>query len=83
MATVMYQPAPAASQYGAEMSSSDPMLQARHLRDMAERYLRMASDADPVTHDSLVLYASELLDRAQEIETVGIEEPETEESVAG
>ena len=79
MATVMYQPAPAASQYGAEMSSSDPMLQARHLRDLAERYLRMASEIDPVMHDSLVIYASELLDRAQEMETVGTEEPQTEE----
>jgi hypothetical protein len=55
------------------------MLQARHLRDLAERYLRMASEIDPVMHDSLVIYASELLDRAQEMETVGTEEPQTEE----
>ena len=62
------------------MRSSDPMLQARHLRDMAERYLRIASDTDPAMHDSLIIYASELLDRAQEIETVGTEESSASDS---
>jgi hypothetical protein len=49
------------------MGPSDVTRQANHLRDAAERYLRLASGTDQVTHDALVMYASELLDRAQKL----------------
>jgi hypothetical protein len=62
------------------MGPSDVTRQANHLRDAAERYLRLASGTDQVTHDALVMYASELLDRAQELEgTVGADEAQTSE----
>ena len=59
------------------MGPRDRVLQAQHLRDMAEQYLRLASDADSVTRNVLVAYASELLDRAQQIEWMVVaEEPQ-------
>ena len=60
------------------MGPRDPIRQAHHLRDTAERYLRLACGTDPATHDALVLYAGELLDQALEIEgTVGALDSET------
>ena len=57
------------------MGPRDPDRQADHLRDMAERYLRMARGTDQPTHDALVIYASDLLTEAQKIEgTVGADE---------
>jgi len=50
------------------MGPSHPNRQAQDLRDLAEQYLRLASGTDQATHDALVMYASELLDRAQGIE---------------
>jgi hypothetical protein len=59
------------------MGPRDPTRQADHLRDIAERYLRLASGTDQVTHRALVMYASELLDEAQQIEsTTGADEPQ-------
>ena len=50
------------------MGPRDPCRQAQHLRDIAEEYLWLGSGADRVTHDTLVTYAGELLERAQQIE---------------
>ena len=59
------------------MGPRNRVLQAQHLHDMAEQYLHLASDADSVTRNVLVVYASELLDRAQQIEwMVGADEPQ-------
>ena len=72
----MYQAAPAARPYFEDMGPSDPVRKANHLRETAERYLRLAEGTDQITHDALIMYASELLDQAQQIEgTVGADEP--------
>ena len=72
----MYQAAPHAFTYFEDMGPSDPVRQANQLRETAERYLRLAAGTDQITHDALVMYASELLDQAQQIEgTVGADEP--------
>ena len=60
------------------MGPSDPLREAQHLRATAERYLKLASSSDDRTHDALVMYAGELLDRAQKIEgTVGADDLRT------
>ena len=73
----MYKRVPPASAYVAQVGPRDADRQAHHLRDMAERYLRMARGTDQRTHDALVVYASDLLDKAQQIEGVGADEPQT------
>ena len=58
------------------MGPTDPLREAQRLRASAEHYLKLACGTDDRTHDTLVMYAGELLDRAQEIEgTVGVGEP--------
>jgi hypothetical protein len=77
----MYRAARAPIAYFEGMGPSDPLRRAQQLRATAERYLRLAPGTDDRTHDAMVMYAGELLDRAQEIEeAVGSHESLTSES---
>jgi hypothetical protein len=72
----MYRAPQGATTYFEEVGPTDPLREAQHLRASAERYLKLAWGTDDRTHDALVMYAGELLERAQEIEcAVGADEP--------
>ena len=74
----MYQRAPAAFTYFEAMGPDDLLRQASRLRTVAEQYLLLANGTDQATHDSLVIYASDFLDEAQEIEgTIAADEAST------
>ena len=74
----MYQRAPAPITYFEGMRAADLSRQASRLRTIAEQYLLLANGTDQATHDSLVIYASDFLDEAQEIEgTIAADEAST------